>query len=154
MSAMERRSRQVNIWQYGGAFFYLWSARIHRHFGIVFAEKREYASAVRDYTRALKSNPRLARAYLERGILLWRELGQAEQAIGDFTVALRLDSAWPEALFFRGLAHQGISDYPAAIGDLSSYLDTGDRSWRDNATRQLHLMRMIWDGLSEEQKLK
>jgi len=154
MSAMERRSRQVNIWQYGVSFFYLWSARIHRHLGIVFAEKREYASAVSDYTCALEINPSLAKAYMERGILLWRELGQAEQAIGDFTAALRLYPAWSEALFFRGLAHQGTSNYSAAIGDLSAYLDTEDRSWRENATRQLQLMRMILDGMSEEQKPK
>ncbi|MBN1311023.1 MAG: hypothetical protein JXB30_06350 [Anaerolineae bacterium] len=142
----------MNIWRYGVSFFYLWLARIHRHFGIVFSGKAEYASAVRDYTRALDINPGLAKAYLERGILLWRELGQAGQAVVDFTAALHLYPAWPEALFFRGLAHQGISDYSAAIRDLSAYLDTEDLAWRENATRQLHLIRMIWDGMGEEGK--
>ena len=150
---MDRRPRQTNIWHLGVSFFYIWSARAHRHFGIIFSEKNEYARAVCDYTRALNINPRLAEAYLERGILWWRELGQTGQAIADFSAVLCLSPAWPEALFFRGLAYQGASDYPAAIRDLSDYLETEDLSWREDAIRQLSLMRVIWDGISEVAKL-
>ncbi|MBN1430253.1 MAG: tetratricopeptide repeat protein [Anaerolineae bacterium] len=131
------------------SFFYIWSARMHRHFGIVFSRKAEYVSAVCDYTRAVIVNPRLVKAYLERGILLWRELGQAKQAVEDFTAVLGLHPACAEALFFRGLAYQGTSNYPEAIHDLSEYLATEDVSWREDAIRQLSLMRLIWDGIEE-----
>ena len=140
---MDRKSGQLTIWQYGVSFFYMWSARVHRHFGIVFCARDEYTHAVSDYSRALALNPGFAEAYLERGILLWRELGQAGQAVVDFTAALRLRPSWPVPLFFRGLAHQETSDYSAAIHDLSTYLESGDGSWRSDATRQLSLMHLI-----------
>jgi tetratricopeptide (TPR) repeat protein len=148
---MDRKSGQITVWQYGVAFFYMWSARVHRHFGIVFCARNEYIHAVSDYSQALALNPKFADAHLERGILLWRELGQARQAIVDFTAALGLRPGWPVALFFRGLAHQEMSDYSAAIHDLSTYLESEDRSWRDDATRQLSLMRLVWsDGAIRE----
>lgn len=134
----------MTIWHFGVSFFYIWSARVHRHFGIVFCDRGEYARAVADYGRALAHNPRVADAHLERGILLWRELGQAREAIADFSAALSLRSGWPVALFFRGLAHQETSNYAAAIHDLSAYLESEDGSWREDATRQLSLMRLIW----------
>lgn len=141
----------MTVWRYGVSFFYLWSARVHRHFGIVFCNRDEYTHAVSDYSRALVLNPGFSEAYLERGILLWRELGQAGQAIVDFTAALDLRPGWPVALFFRGLAHQGTSDYSAAIHDLSTYLESEDRSWREDATSQLFLMRLVWsDGVIRE----
>lgn len=140
---MDRKPDQMNIWQIGVSFFYMWSARVHRHFGIVRCARDEYASAVSDYSRALSVNPKFAEAYLERGILLWRELGQTRQAIADFTAALQLRPDWPPALFFRGLAYQGASNYAAAIHDLSTYLESDDVSWREAATRQLSLMRLI-----------
>jgi tetratricopeptide (TPR) repeat protein len=146
---MDRKPAQMTIWHYGVSFFYMWSARVHRHFGIVSCNLDEYASAVSDYSRVLDANPGFAEAYLERGILLWRELGQARQAIVDFTVALRLRPGWPAALFFRGLAHQGASNYSAAIHDLSTYLESEDLSWREDAVRQLSLLHLIWgDGVS------
>lgn len=140
---MDRKSGQLTIWHYGVSFLYTWLARVHRHFGIVYGTREHYVRAVSDYSRALAINPRSAETYLERGIILWRELGQAGQAIKDFTVALNLRPAWPVPLFFRALAHQETSDYAAAIHDLSSYLESGDRSWREDATRQLFLIRLI-----------
>ena len=141
---MDKKSGQAAIWLFLVSFLYIWSARVHRHFGIVFCDRVEYTSAVFDYGRALDFNPRFAQAYLERGILLWRELGEARRAIVDFTVALRLRPGWPEALFFRGLAHQGASNYSAAIHDLSAYLESEDMSWRQDAIRQLSLMQLVW----------
>jgi tetratricopeptide (TPR) repeat protein len=136
----------MTIWQLGVSIFYMWSARVHRHFGIVRCRRDEYSRAVSDYSRALRVNPRYADAYLERGILLWRELGQANQAIVDFSMALRLRPEWPVALFFRGLAYQGTSNYPAAMDDLSTYLESDDLSWREDAIRQLSLIRLLKGG--------
>jgi tetratricopeptide (TPR) repeat protein len=148
---MDRKSGRFTGWQYGVSFLYIWSARVHRHFGIVFCARDQYANAVSDYSHALAMNPGSAEAYLERGILLWRELGQARQSIVDFTAALRLRPDRPEALFFRGLAHQETSDYSAAIHDLSTYLESEDGSWREDAKRQLSLIHLVWnDGAIRE----
>lgn len=150
---MDRKPAQTTVWQIGVSFFYIWSARVHRHFGIVLCSRDEYANAVSEYGRALDVNPAYADAYLERGILLWRELGAAKQAVADFTAALRLHPGWPVALFFRGLAHQGMGNYPAAIHDLSTYLESGDLSWQRDAARQLSLIQMIsGDELVDRQK--
>src|SRR5687767_9021247 len=53
---------------------FLRSARIHRHYGIVHSDKNEFLSAVEHYGKAIKLNPTLGTALLERGTLEWREL--------------------------------------------------------------------------------
>jgi tetratricopeptide (TPR) repeat protein len=120
------------------------SARIHRHYGIVHADKAEFLSAVEHYGKAIKLNPGLGAAYLERGILEWRELGRATHAVRDLTAALALRPNWPDALFNRAMAYQATGDYQSAMTDLAAYLDQGDDTWRHDAANQLRQIRSLY----------
>jgi tetratricopeptide (TPR) repeat protein len=126
------------------AWLFLRSGRIHRHYGIVHSDRDEFLSAVEHYGKAIKLNPTLSAALLERGTLEWRELGRATHAIRDLTTALALRPDWPEALFNRAMAHQAAGDYQAAMRDLSAYLDQGDDKWRHDAANQLKQIRALF----------
>jgi tetratricopeptide (TPR) repeat protein len=135
------------------AMFYLWSGRVHRHYGIVHADTGEFLSAVEDYQRAVTKNPRLGIAYLERGILLWRELGRSPHAVRDLNSALGLYPDWPEALFNRGMAYQIAGNYEAAAQDMIAYLALDEDTWRDSATRQLRTLRVMLADLNALQEV-
>jgi tetratricopeptide (TPR) repeat protein len=123
---------------------FLRSARIHRHYGIVHSDKNEFLSAVEHYGKAIKLNPTLGTALLERGTLEWRELGRATHAIRDLTAALNMRPDWPDALFNRAMAYQAAGDYQSAMRDLSAYLDQGDDKWRHDAANQLKQIRALF----------
>jgi tetratricopeptide (TPR) repeat protein len=133
------------LWEKVQALYHLWSGRVHRHYGIVYSDRNEFLSAVESYGRATELNPRLGLAYLERGILLWRELGRATHAVRDLTLALDVRPNWPTALFNRGLAHETTGNYRAAMDDLTAYLSLGEKKWRGHATRQLALLRSLFE---------
>ena len=138
------------IWQQWQALRYLWMARMHRHFGILSHDAREFLAAISYYDRALDINRSLSRAYLERGILYWRELNESRRAIVDLNTALRLRPAWPEALFCRGLAHQTAGNLAQARQDFEAYLSSGDRAWRDDSSRQVQLIHLMQGGTGSD----
>jgi tetratricopeptide (TPR) repeat protein len=140
---MLRRSHSPSALERLRAIVHLWSARTHRHYGIVYGDRQEFVDAVDEYTHALGLNPALQRGYLERGILFWRELNHPRRAIADLTAALDLQPGWPEALFCRGLAYEAAGEFSAAIRDLSDYLVSNDRAWRESAQTQLELLRSM-----------
>ena len=84
------------------------------------------------------------RAYLERGNLFWRELGQPKKAIDDFSQVLDLRPGWPVAIFCRAMAHQAAGDHNSAISDLDSYLKSGDTEWAGEASRQIALLKLVY----------
>lgn len=138
-----KSGKRLTTWNWLRARFVLWSARIHRHYGIVYSDPQEFASAVDAYGRALAIDPTLHLAYFERGKLLWRELAESRGALRDFNAALKLRPGWPEATFCRGLAHQSLGDLSAAISDLNDYISSGERRWREDARRQLELIHLL-----------
>jgi tetratricopeptide (TPR) repeat protein len=140
---MSRPTRTYSVWARIKSALHFWSARAHRHYGIVYADQQEFADAIDDYTRAVTVNPALRRAYLERGILYWRELNHPRRAIADLTAALELQPGWPEALFCRGMAYEAAGDYPAAIQDFTGYVRSNDYTWRESAQSQLALLQSL-----------
>jgi len=118
--------------------FYYMLAASHRHFGNRYGLKREHEQAVEGYTRAIAHNPQHARAYLERGILYWRELDHPRRAVLDLSMAYELDSKLIEALFNRGIAHQQLREYAQAVADYRAYLAEGDHPhWREYAEKMI-----------------
>lgn len=140
---MRRASFSTTPWGRLVAVIRFWSARTHRHYGIVYGDRHEFEDAVAEYGRAIAHNPAMRRAYLERGILYWRELNLPKKAITDLTTALEFQPGWPEALFCRGLAHSAAGDYPSAIRDLDDYVRSNDHAWRASAQSQLSLLRSM-----------
>jgi tetratricopeptide (TPR) repeat protein len=145
-------NKSPTLWHKVLAFLHLWSGRVHRHYGIVYTDREEFISAVESYARAVQLDPGLAVAYLERGILLWRELGRAGHAVRDLSTALKLRPAWPEALFNRGQAYQSAGNYRAALSDLAGYLDLGHAAWQENAEVQVEHLRAILEAQSYDSR--
>jgi tetratricopeptide (TPR) repeat protein len=124
------------------ARFYRRLADTHRHFGNSYGNRREHEAAVEHYTRAIVLDPTYTEAYYSRGVLYWRELGNAGRAIRDLTQALELDSRRVEAYLNRGLAFKMHGDRDRAIADFERYLALGtDTFWLEAAGRQLAELR-------------
>ena len=123
---------------------HFWLARFARHYGLLYRDVREFERAVKSYGNALALNPAHVRAYLERGNLLWREMGQPQKAIEDFNRVLDMRPGWPIALFCRAMAFQAAGDNSSAISDLDTYLRTGDTEWKGEASRQVALLRHVY----------
>jgi tetratricopeptide (TPR) repeat protein len=120
------------------ARFYYVLAEGYRYFGNRYYLQAEYQHAVDAYTRAIVHQPNYARAYMARGILNWREMGDPQGAILDLTRAYDLDATLIEARFNRGIAYQQLRAYGDAVADFQVYLDKGDHPhWRDYAERML-----------------
>src|ERR1044072_7626704 len=67
-------------------------------------QNENYEQAIKDYTEAIRLNPKLALAYFHRGSVLVMN-GDFEKAIDDLNVAVRLDSKNAFAYETRGHAY-------------------------------------------------
>lgn len=105
--------------------FYYLLAESHRYFGNTYSLKLEQQNAIRALDCAIRHDPHYARAYMERGILYWREMDHPRRAIHDLTTAYDLDPDLIEAKFNRGIAHQQLSEYGEAVADFKAYLAGG-----------------------------
>lgn len=84
---------------------------------------RRYADAVADYTEAIRHNPQLAEAYLNRG-LAYAQLHQYDKVVPDLDAGLRLISDKNQEWLYhvyreRGLARARAGDLDGAIADHS-----------------------------------
>ncbi len=120
------------------ARFYYMLAGSYRHFGNKYGLRAEYEKAIDAFTRAISYKPDYARAYMERGILYWREVDHPRRAILDLTRAFELDPGLSEATFNRGIAHQQLREYEEALTDFRAYLLVGDHlHWREYAQNMI-----------------
>jgi tetratricopeptide (TPR) repeat protein len=84
--------------------------------GYALIQQGGYVAAVVELTEALRINPRLAAAHVNRGVA-YHHLGKADEAIADFDAALCLSPALVEALSWRGQVWFGKGDYDKALAD-------------------------------------
>lgn len=118
--------------------FYYLLAGSYRHSGNKYHLASEYEHAVEAFTQAVVLDPDFARAYMERGILYWRELDHPRRAVLDLTKAYDLDPTLIEARFNRGIAHQQLREYQEATADFRAYLAEGNHPfWREYAESML-----------------
>ncbi|HEY4691255.1 MAG TPA: tetratricopeptide repeat protein [Anaerolineae bacterium] len=97
-----------------------------------------YQHAVDRFSRAIDLDPNFVEAYLQRGILYWREIQNYHHAIRDMTRVLALDPERTQALYTRALAYQSRGDFDQAIADFEQFLaHNSDSTWRDSAELQL-----------------
>ena len=84
-------------------------------------------AAFENYTKAIETDPKSARAYYNRGIL-YKGDGQYEQAMSDFNSSLNADANYSSALLERGKLYYAVqSDYQKAINDLEKYVNTNPK---------------------------
>jgi tetratricopeptide (TPR) repeat protein len=126
------------------AALYFWRGRMHRHFGNLSGDRREYQMAVNDFSRAIELHPIYVSALYSRGVLYWRELENYYRAVKDLTRVIELAPQWHEAWFNRALAHQLRNEIPAAIADYEHYLTLpGKVKWRVSAQTQLEMIKAV-----------
>jgi len=113
-------------------------ADAQRHMGNAYSNRQEHRAAVANYTRAIVLDPTYAYCYFSRGVLRWRELGEYEEAIRDFSTVLELKPDWADALFNRALAFKMSTQFEKAVADFERYLEQGtDEFWLEATRRQL-----------------
>ena len=91
------------LWAY---LVYTWGG-LHRYFGNQNAMRSEHEAAVRYFTKAYEIDPTFLRVRLERGVLLFRELGRTDEALADFDALVEEDPIYAApALFNRAMLAQ------------------------------------------------
>jgi tetratricopeptide (TPR) repeat protein len=91
--------------------------------GSVYSEetKAVYSRALEDASMAIKLNPIVVSAYMNRG-RIYEALGDNDKAIADYNQAIRLDPNLAVAYNNRGLAYNNKQDYDRAIADCNQAL--------------------------------
>jgi tetratricopeptide (TPR) repeat protein len=140
---MKRLQERFNVWLTRVmAFSYFQMGMIYSYMGNATGLVERYEAAVDAFNQAAQWDPTLARAYLERGILYWREMNHPRRAIHDLTTAFALDPNLAEAQFNRAVAHQELREYEEAIADFEGYLRIGEHPhWRRYAATMIHELR-------------
>ena len=123
---------------------YTWGG-LHRYFGNTNNMSTEHEAAVRYFTRAYEINPAFYQARLARGILLYRELGQLDEAKADFDALLKIDPDYGAALFNRAMVAEANGRYQDALNDLETYLTLKDDEYIYEAQRLIILYREVLD---------
>jgi tetratricopeptide (TPR) repeat protein len=86
--------------------------------GNAYHNKRDYDSAIADYSQAIRIDPKYALPYNNRGNS-YHAKGDDDRAIADFNEAIRLDSRYFEPYNGRGNSYHSKHDYDSAIADYS-----------------------------------
>ena len=127
--------------------YYMWGS-LHRNFGNQNAFRREHEAAVRRFNQAIELDPHLREARLDRGIIYWREMGMAEEALADFNALLTEDPSYGPALLNRAMVVYENGRYAEALTDLEAYLQLpkeDEEYWRI-AERTAGLLRGLVKG--------
>jgi tetratricopeptide (TPR) repeat protein len=82
----------------------------------------DYDHLIRDYTRAIKSNPKDAHAYRKRGVIEY-EKEDWDKAIADFDRAIQLNGKDDHAWYDRGAARAEKREYAVAAKDIQKAID-------------------------------
>ncbi len=75
--------------------------------------------AIRVFAEAIRSNPKDADAYFNRG-LMWKIKGEHDKAIQDYTAVIQLNPQDPHAHYNRGKAWISKKEYGKAIDDYTA----------------------------------
>ncbi|MEB3884193.1 tetratricopeptide repeat protein [Lyngbya sp. CCY1209] len=103
--------------------------------GIGQVRKKQYRDAIVAFDKAIRLEPKLVAAYINRGVA-YSELGENAAAIASFNRALEIDPRSAQARYFRGSEYLEMSDYQKSLDDytealrlnpdyIDAYLDRG-----------------------------
>jgi tetratricopeptide (TPR) repeat protein len=128
------------LWAY---LVYTWGG-LHRLFGNKNSMRSEHEAAVRYFSKAYEIDPTFQRVRLERGILLFRELGCYDEALADFDFLLGEDSDYSDlALFNRALLYQQTAQFEKALSDLNAYLELPADDHYPEASRMQAILQAL-----------
>ena len=100
--------------------------KAHRNFtkGVISQESKDYKNAINHYTEAIKLNPKLARAYINRGTA-YSEQDEFKHAIADYSEAIKCNPQLAIAHFNRIICRLYLQDWQEAKSDLTTTRDIG-----------------------------
>lgn len=132
------------LWAY---LVYTWGG-LHRLFGNRNSMRSEHEAAVRYFSKAYEIDPTFHRVRLERGILLFRELGRYDEALADFDFLLAAESDYRHsALLNRALLYQQNARFGDALADLDAFLEYPPDDYYQEAFRMRAVLQAL---LSDE----
>lgn len=115
----------------------LWGLSLNQ-WGLITGSRSFYNAAISSFSHAARIWPAFAEAYLWRGIVRSRELGQHEQGLDDLGRAIEYAPELAEAYLRRGLIQRFHGDLHAAIADLRRFIALAPgSSWCAEAERQI-----------------
>lgn len=128
------------LWAY---LVYTWGG-LHRYFGNQNAMRSEHEAAVRYFTKAYEIDPTFLRVRLERGVLLFRELGRMDEALADFNALVEEDPIYAApALFNRAMLAQQNGRYQDALNDLEAYIALSPRDYLQETQHLMDVLRSL-----------
>jgi tetratricopeptide (TPR) repeat protein len=114
--------------------------------------KGDLDRAVRDFSEAIRIDPKYPDTYLERGQAFFK-LGDTQRAIADYSAALVHDPQFGAALRARGMAHLYLGKTDLALADLSKAIELGESDPRLLAPIELFYARRsrgsIYDSMQQ-----
>lgn len=92
--------------------------------GILLNSQGEFTKAIAAYSQAIRLDPRLVVAYINRG-QAYSRTGRLDDALADLNAAIRLCPTSAEAYGFRGSVHCSRKEYDAALADYDEAVRLG-----------------------------
>ena len=134
-------------------FYYMWGS-LHRNFGNRRGFLREHQSAVKRFGQAYDLDPNFREAKLDRAIILYREMGQFDDALADLNGLLEDDPTYGPALLNRAMLSLELGDFVGSLADLDSFLGLpGDgQEYRRLASRTAVLVRELIAEMNSEEE--
>ena len=102
---------------------------------------KDYASAARDFEKALAIWPESYIIYLDLGVANAR-LQHYDEAVKDYDQAIALQPIFPDAFLNRSIAKEHLGQYPEAVADVDQALQL--RPYFANALSERCWLRAVW----------
>jgi tetratricopeptide (TPR) repeat protein len=115
------------------------------------ALKGDLDRAVRDFSEAIRIDPKYPDTYLERGQTFFK-LGDTERSIADYSAALARDTRHGAALRARGMAHLYLGQADLALADLTKAIELGEHDPQMLAPIELFYARRSRGSIYESQQ--
>jgi tetratricopeptide (TPR) repeat protein len=106
---------------------YAQTAQIHLENGKKLFDQKDYDGAIREFTEAIRLDPKNAKAYGDRGSAYFNKKDY-DRAIADFTEYIRLDPKYATVYRVRGDVYSAKKDYNRAIADYTEYISRNSNS--------------------------
>jgi tetratricopeptide (TPR) repeat protein len=109
--------------------------------GDAYRDLKQPEKAIEDYNKAIKLDPRYARAYYNRGNA-YRDLKEPEKAIEDYNKAIELNPGYATAYNNRGISYRDLKQPEKAIEDYNKAIELDPRyaaAYNNRGTAHLDL---------------